>query len=264
MWTKASGPGTVTFGTPSAVDTTATFSAAGIYVLRMTGSDGALTSSDDVTVTVGSGSGGGDVIFADGFESGNLSSWSSAATGGGDLSVTAAAARSGAYGLQAAIVDNTAIYVVDDRPAAESRYRARFSFKPNGIAMAANDNFYLLQSRTSGTAAVVRFTLRWTGSQYQLRGAVRTDGGSYTSMPWQQIPGSAWSTIEFEWHAATSAGANNGSLTLWIDGVQRASIAAVDNDTLRVESTRLGAVAGIDTGTRGTMFFDDFDSHRPA
>jgi Lamin Tail Domain len=51
-WSEASGPGTVTFGDPAAVETTATFSAAGTYVLRLTADDGALQSSDDVTVTV--------------------------------------------------------------------------------------------------------------------------------------------------------------------------------------------------------------------
>ena len=51
-WSKVSGPGTVTFGTPEAQDTTASYSAAGTYVLRLTATDGALTSSDDVTVTV--------------------------------------------------------------------------------------------------------------------------------------------------------------------------------------------------------------------
>jgi len=52
-WTKVSGPGTVNFADPSAVDTQATFSEAGTYVLRLTGDDGELTTSDDVTVTVG-------------------------------------------------------------------------------------------------------------------------------------------------------------------------------------------------------------------
>ncbi len=51
-WTKFSGPGTVTFAHASAVDTTATFSLAGTYVLRLTGSDGALSTSDDMTVVV--------------------------------------------------------------------------------------------------------------------------------------------------------------------------------------------------------------------
>lgn len=45
-------PGTVTFGNPNAAVTTASFSAAGTYVLRLTADDGALTASDDVTITV--------------------------------------------------------------------------------------------------------------------------------------------------------------------------------------------------------------------
>ncbi|KPK53598.1 MAG: hypothetical protein AMS22_07185 [Thiotrichales bacterium SG8_50] len=51
-WSQVSGPGTVTFGNPNAVDTTASFSAAGSYTLRLTANDGALSSSDDVVVTV--------------------------------------------------------------------------------------------------------------------------------------------------------------------------------------------------------------------
>jgi fibronectin type 3 domain-containing protein len=49
-WTKVSGPGTVTFGNAGAASTTATFSSAGSYVLRLTGNDGQLTAADDVVV----------------------------------------------------------------------------------------------------------------------------------------------------------------------------------------------------------------------
>jgi uncharacterized protein YjiK len=51
-WSKVSGPGTVTFGDDSAVDTTASFSIDGIYVLRLTADDGELTADDEVTITV--------------------------------------------------------------------------------------------------------------------------------------------------------------------------------------------------------------------
>jgi hypothetical protein len=51
-WTAVSGPGTVTFADPNAATTTATFSAAGVYVLRLTANDSALYTSDDITVTV--------------------------------------------------------------------------------------------------------------------------------------------------------------------------------------------------------------------
>ena len=52
-WTKVSGPGTVTFGSAAAVDTTAAFSAAGTYVLQLRASDGALSATDSMTVVVG-------------------------------------------------------------------------------------------------------------------------------------------------------------------------------------------------------------------
>jgi len=51
-WSKVSGPGTVTFGNANVAATTAAFSAAGTYVLRLTVSDGDLSASDDVSVTV--------------------------------------------------------------------------------------------------------------------------------------------------------------------------------------------------------------------
>lgn len=51
-WSKFSGPGTVTFNPPNAAQTTATFSAPGAYVLRLTASDTALQGSDDVAVLV--------------------------------------------------------------------------------------------------------------------------------------------------------------------------------------------------------------------
>jgi hypothetical protein len=57
-WMKFSGPGTVSFGNANAVDTTAGFSMAGTYVLRLMASDSALSANDDVTITVNPGSGG--------------------------------------------------------------------------------------------------------------------------------------------------------------------------------------------------------------
>ena len=47
-----SGPGTVTFANANSLTTTATFSVAGSYVLKLTASDSLLSSSDDVSITV--------------------------------------------------------------------------------------------------------------------------------------------------------------------------------------------------------------------
>jgi hypothetical protein len=51
-WSTVSGPGTVTFSNAAALGTTASFSAAGVYTLRLSASDSALTTTDDVVVTV--------------------------------------------------------------------------------------------------------------------------------------------------------------------------------------------------------------------
>lgn len=53
-WRKGAGPGGVTFGTPTAASTTARFSVPGIYLLRLTVSDGALSNTDEVEITVNS------------------------------------------------------------------------------------------------------------------------------------------------------------------------------------------------------------------
>src|SRR5207247_3249873 len=53
-WTNFDGPGTVTFAHANALQTTASFSTAGTYALRLTARDGASAVSDDLTVTVNS------------------------------------------------------------------------------------------------------------------------------------------------------------------------------------------------------------------
>ncbi len=65
-WSKISGPGTVTFGNANAVDTTASFSVAGTYVLRLRGDDSALSAIDTVSITVNAApvGGGGTACFA--------------------------------------------------------------------------------------------------------------------------------------------------------------------------------------------------------
>ena len=64
-WTQASGPGTATFGTPTLSSTPVTFSADGVYVLKITATDGQFTVSDQVTVIMGSAVNAADYIAQD-------------------------------------------------------------------------------------------------------------------------------------------------------------------------------------------------------
>jgi len=214
-----------------------------------------LSNSDDAIMTVT------DLIFANGFESGNLSAWSFSTTDGGNLSVSAGARLVGNFGMQALINDNNPIYVTDELPTAESRYRARFYFHPNAIPMNNGNAHYILQGFNSGGTVVLQVEFRRSGGQYQLRASLLNDGNGLSNTSWFTIS-NASHPVELDWRASTAPGANNGGVTFWTDGVQRANLSTVDNDTRRIERVRLGAVSGIDNGTRGTYYFDGFESRR--
>lgn len=202
-----------------------------------------------------------DLIFEDDFESGNLAAWSSSTTGGGDLSVSAAAALVGTRGMQALLNDNTAIFVTDETPAAEPHYRARFYFDPNSIPMVAGDNHFILTAYSGTTKAVARIRFRFANNVYQVRAEINNNSSVWTNTAWFTISDGPHA-LEIDWLSATSAGASDGGLTFWIDGNPAAALAGIPNGNYRIDRVQLGAVNGIDTGTRGTYYFDAFVSHR--
>ncbi len=63
-WSLASGPGAVTFGSPNALTTTASFTVPGVYIIRLSAFDGEATTSDDVLVTVNAPAGSGTGLLA--------------------------------------------------------------------------------------------------------------------------------------------------------------------------------------------------------
>jgi hypothetical protein len=200
------------------------------------------------------------LIFADGFEAGNLSAWTSSSIDAGDLSVSPAAALTGSQGLQALIDDTNAIYVTDDRPNAEPRYRARFYFDLNSLTM-ANGDAHIIFRGYSGSTIVLRVEFGFSAGTYQLRAALLNDGTGWMESTWFTLA-DAPLAIELDWRAASAVGANDGGLTLWIDGTQQANLIGIDNDTRRMDRIWLGAAAAIDAGTSGTYFFDTFESRR--
>jgi hypothetical protein len=176
------------------------------------------------------------------------------------LSVSPAAALVGSNGLRAVINDNNRLYVTDDTPLAEARYRARFYFDPNSITMANNNAHYIFYGYSGTTTVVLRIEFHYSGG-YQLRAALVNNSTSWTTSNWFTVS-DAPHYIELDWRAATASGATNGSLTFWIDGVQQANLTGVANDTRRIDRVSLGPLAGIDSGTRGTTYFDAFESRR--
>jgi serine protease len=203
-----------------------------------------------------------DFIFADGFEHGNLTVWSSSVVDGGDLSAHSSAAILGSQGLQAVIDDNNSLVLIDESPALETRYRVRFYFDPNSISMViGNAHLIFLGSSGGGTVQHLQLELRFQSTGYEMRALLMNDAKTMISTNWLPIS-DAPHVLELDWRASNAVGANNGGLTVWIDGVQQADLTGIDNDTRRIDQARLGAVSGVDDGTRGTYFFDAFESRR--
>jgi len=202
-----------------------------------------------------------DLIFADGFETGSLAAWTSNTNDVGDLSVSTSAALIGTQGMQVLVDDNNTIYVNDDSPNAEPRYRARFYFDPNSIPMLSGDAHYIFKGFVGSSTEVFKIEFRQSAGIYQIRASIADDGSTFIHSGFFTI-GDMSHVIEIDWRAAIAAGANNGGLTLWIDNVQQANLTGVDNDTHRVDRARLGALSGVDNGTRGTYYFDAFESRR--
>jgi hypothetical protein len=179
----------------------------------------------------------------------------------GDLSVTASAALVGTQGMQAIIDDTNTIYVTDDNPNLETRYRARFYFDPNSITMASGDAHFIFKGFMGTSTDVFQVEFRNSAGVYQIRGKLMNDSSAFVLTNWFDLS-DAPHAIEVDWRAASGVGANNGGLTLWIDGIQKADVTGVDNDTWRIDRARLGALAGMDAGTSGTYYFDAFESRR--
>jgi hypothetical protein len=198
-------------------------------------------------------------IFKDGFESGNLSAWSSCTVDGGDLSVKSAAKYAGNYGMQAAIDDNVAIYCTSDQPNAEMHYLASFYFHPNSITMTGGDTHLIFGGYSGTSTLVLRVQFRKYAGAYQVQASLLNDVSTWKATSWYTI-NNAYHQISMDWRAATGVVDNNGGLTFWVDGNPLPELTGVDNDTRRIDRARLGAVNGIDTGTRGVTYFDEFES----
>ena len=180
---------------------------------------------------------------------------------GSDLSAAPAAALVGTYGLQVVIDDSTTIYLTDDSPAAERHYTANFRFDPNSISMRSGNAHYLFYGYTGTSTIVTRIELRYYSGHYELRANIRNDGSTWYNTAWVTLT-DAPHQVALEWRASTAAGANNGLVSLSVDGGAPVSLTNIDNDTRRIDRIRFGPAGGLDSGTRGTYYLDEFMSYR--
>jgi hypothetical protein len=191
-----------------------------------------------------------DVIFADGFESGNLSAWSGSSGGTTRIGVSGPAALTGSYGMRAVISGNTPSYVRDDRPVNEASARARFRFDPNSTTT-KNLTTTILAGRSGNGTEIFRVQFRASGGAGEVRAQVQRSNGT-ASTGWFPVS-DAPHALEIAWQSATSA-----TFSLYVDGTLRQSLTGLSTSSWRLEQVRMGPLSGLSGGMSGTEFFDDY------
>jgi len=198
-----------------------------------------------------------DVIFSDGFEAGSFAAWS--LTTGTNLAVSPRSALDGTYGMEANVSGTSRSYVTDDSPTAETSYRARFEFDPNGVILRSGIE-QILVARTAAGTTTFRLEVSKKAQGYRVRLVTTLPGGGNVAGPWTALSNGAH-MIEVLWQAA-AANAQNGSARLWIDGTAAGDLSSLANGSARIDLVRLGLVE-VASGS-GTQFFDAFVSTRGA
>ena len=203
-----------------------------------------------------------DAIFDDGFNSGDLAAWSSAATDGGDLATVPA--EGGGFALAGHVDDRAPLFVQDDSPEDAGEYRARFWFDPQGFdpgeAAGSQRIRIFLAFEEEPQRRVIALVLRRLGGQFALMTRVRLQDNSLADTGFVPISDEPhW--IELDWRRATGPEINDGSFTLWIDGAAVSQLSGLDNTSTGVDFVRLGAMA-VKAGAAGSLRWDEFASRR--
>ena len=198
-------------------------------------------------------------------ESGDLTGWDGSQDDGGDLSVAGAAALDGTtFGLQGLVDDTAGLYVQDDSPTDENRYRARFWFDPNDFDPGTAGRFFrtriFVGFEEGPDRRLLALVLRYRDGQYAILGRARLDDNRQADTGFFPI-GPGAHAIELDWRRATGPDAEDGSFQLWIDGTSMATLTGLDNSLSAVDFVRLGALS-VKSGATGTLRWDEFVSRR--
>jgi hypothetical protein len=202
-----------------------------------------------------------DVIFADGFESGDTSAWSAAT---GALGVNQGSALRGTtHGLEASIAFGSSHHVRDDTPSNEARYRARLYFDPNGFdpgSAEGHNRIRLLFASDADNNRLVTLVLRRLGAAYSVRARVRLADGTRADTPFFTIDDGPH-FVEIDWTRSSSPGSGDGQCELRIDGSVVSTLTGLNHGAAGVESVRMGALS-VKSGAAGSVRFDEFSSRR--
>jgi len=198
-----------------------------------------------------------DELFADGFESGDLTAWDDAFTDGGNLSAHADAKHTGNYGLKC-ITNNGATINVQESLTDVSRYKFRYYINPiNIVVNASGDGF----ANVIGSTGVWAFSFfvnvkKYDTPQWKIMLTCEENDDTDTPTSEYNISNTGWTCIEIDYLAAAGSGYGK----LYIDGVLKETISNLTNNERTIGEIEWGFLWG-EVDTTGYLSLDDFTSN---
>ncbi len=198
-----------------------------------------------------------DVIFKDDFESGDVAAWSGVKNVGGKIQID-----EGPH-LQLTVFGAKSVYLRDNSPDAEARYRARFYFNLNNLGLDPGHLLKLFVGKQRGEKAwVFAIELRTFGGYHLMRAVIRRNNGTHAHTRWTGALLAPWMAVEMDWRRASSPDASDGSLELWIQGQPFDKVENIKNGEDSIDSVLWGGVRGLGRSATGSILLDRFESRR--
>jgi hypothetical protein len=190
-------------------------------------------------------------LFKDSFELASLGSWDATQ----NFTVSAKCALDGKFGACAPFGKSAPRYLVKLLGTSETDLAVRFRLDVNSVPLPDGKTFKVLKVEDIGSGKLVyQLLLRRYSGKYQLKVIAKQDDGSTKKSGWIRIPDRP-RIVEVEWEAASAPGANDGHLRLFVQGMRKAYLGGIDNDTFEAEQVTLGVMKTIKLS--GKMKFDD-------
>ncbi len=170
------------------------------------------------------------------------------------------AAYSGTYGLRVSISDTSPTYVADVLALPLTTYRAKLMFNTTDLVLPENGELDIVVAYDTQEVTLIGLSISQENNEKKLAIRILGDpalaihGGSLSDM----VISDGWHSMEFFW----SSTPGNGEFRLWIDGNKWFQQLDLSNSSAEITAIRVGALAGLDVGTSGTIDFDEFASQQ--
>ncbi len=196
-----------------------------------------------------------DLIFFDGFESGDTSRWKAK---GGRLEVVEPGLDGTRFAL--AVDPSTArrSFVRSRKPGRARSLTVSFLLNANRVELGGSEIDIL--ALVGGGRQHVRVALEQSGGRYRARLYARGDSGDFELIGRTKVPAGRAVHLAVEWARASSVGARDGSVLLRKKKKVRAARSDLDNAGLVVKEVRAGLPNGSEPsgGATGHFLLDEF------